>query len=161
MQQTAPPVRVVVPGRCFRRDTEDARHFSTFYQLEGLMVDEGVTFGDLKAVLHIFARHFFDKDVGLRLRPSFFPFTEPSAEVDCTCVICDGKGCQTCSYSGWIEILGAGMVDPAVFDAVGYDSERYTGFAFGMGVERLAMLKYQIDDGRLLYQGDVRFLSQF
>lgn len=161
MEKTKPPLRVVVPGRCFRRDTEDARHFSTFYQLEGLMVDEGVSFGDLKAVLHIFARLFFRRDVEVRFRPSFFPFTEPSAEVDCTCVMCGGKGCRTCSYSGWLEILGSGMVDPAVFEAVGYDTERYTGFAFGFGVERLAMLKHNIEDGRLFYQNDVRFLEQF
>ena len=161
MEQTRPPIRLVVPGRCFRRDTEDATHFSTFHQLEGLMVGEGVSFGDLKAVLHIFARLFFRRDVEVRFRPSFFPFTEPSAEVDCTCVMCGGDGCRTCSYSGWLEILGAGMVDPEVFEAVGYDPERYTGFAFGFGVERPAMLKYNIEDGRLFYQNDVRFLQQF
>jgi len=161
MEKTRPPVRMIAPGRVFRPDTEDASHSSMFHQVEGLMVDEGVTFGDLKAVLHIFARQFFHKDVKVRFRPSFFPFTEPSAEVDCTCVVCGGDGCRTCSYSGWIEILGAGMVDPNVFEAVHYDAERYTGFAFGMGVERLAMLRYGIDDIRLFFQGDVRFVGQF
>lgn len=161
MEQTAPPVRIIAPGRAFRPDTEDASHSSVFHQVEGLMVDEGVNFGDLKAVLKIFARQFFGEQVQVRFRPSFFPFTEPSAEVDCTCVMCGGSGCGTCSYSGWIEILGAGMVDPNVFDAVGYDSEKYTGFAFGMGVERLALTKYAIDDIRLFFQGDVRFLRQF
>ncbi|MFO7955793.1 MAG: phenylalanine--tRNA ligase subunit alpha [Candidatus Brocadiia bacterium] len=161
MQDREPPVRIIAPGRVFRPDTEDARHSAMFHQVEGLMVDEGVSFGDLKAVLHIFARQFFHEDLEVRFRPSFFPFTEPSAEVDCTCVICHGDGCRTCSYSGWLEILGSGMVDPNVFEAVGYDAERYTGFAFGMGVERLAMLKYQIHDIRLFYQNDVRFLNQF
>ena len=161
MKRMEPPLRLIVPGRTFRPDTEDARHSSMFHQVEGLMVAEGVNFGDLKAVLHIFLRRFFRKDLEVRFRPSFFPFTEPSAEVDCTCVMCDGAGCRVCSWSGWIEILGAGMVDPNVFKAVGYDSERYTGFAFGMGVERLAMLKYRINDIRYLYQGDVRFLRQF
>ena len=161
MEKTAPPIRIIAPGRCFRPDTEDARHSAMFHQVEGLMVDEGVNFGDLKAVLHMFAREFFHEDVEMRFRPSFFPFTEPSAEVDCTCPSCRGSGCSTCSYSGWLEILGAGMVDPNVFDAVDYDSEIYTGFAFGMGIERLAMLKYNINDIRLFYQGDVRFLQQF
>jgi len=161
MESRRPPLRIVVPGRCFRRDTEDARHFSMFHQLEGLMVDEGVSFGDLKAVLHIFLRQFFRQELDVRFEPDFFPFTEPSAQVHCTCVICQGKGCQTCSYSGWLELLGCGMVDPNVFEAVGYDAERYTGFAFGMGADRIAMLKHQIPDGRLFFQGDVRFLSQF
>jgi len=161
MQDREPPVRIIAPGRVFRPDTEDARHSAMFHQVEGLMVDEGVSFADLKAVLHIFARQFFHEDLEVRFRPSYFPFTEPSAEVDCTCVICHGDGCRTCSYSGWLEILGSGMVDPNVFEAVGYDSERYTGFAFGMGVERLAMLKYQVHDIRLFYQNDVRFLNQF
>ncbi len=161
MESQPPPVRVIAPGRCFRPDTEDARHGSMFHQVEGLMVDEGVSFGDLKAVLHIFARELFADDVQVRFRPSFFPFTEPSAEVDCTCPACRGSGCRTCSYSGWLELGGAGMVDPNVFKAVGYDAERYTGFAFGMGIERIAMLKYGIEDFRLFYQGDVRFLRQF
>jgi phenylalanyl-tRNA synthetase alpha chain len=161
MEKRQPPLRIVVPGRCFRRDTEDARHFSMFHQLEGLMVGEGVHFGDLKAVLHIFLRRFFRADVQVRFEPDFFPFTEPSAQVHCTCVTCRGQGCQTCSYTGWLEILGCGMVDPKVFEAVGYDAERYTGLAFGMGIDRLAMLKHEIPDGRLLFQGDVRFLRQF
>ena len=161
MEKMHPPVRVIAPGRCFRPDTEDARHSAVFHQIEGLMIDEGVSFSDLKAVLHLFAREFYHEDVEVRLRPSFFPFTEPSAEVDCTCPNCKGSGCGTCSYSGWLEILGAGMVDPNVLKAVGYDSEKYTGFAFGMGVERQAMLKYRIGDLRLFYQGDVRFLRQF
>jgi len=161
MQKTQPPVRIIVPGRVFRPDTEDARHSSMFHQVEGLMVGEGVSFGDLKGVLHMFAREFFGEDLDVRFRPSYFPFTEPSAEVDCTCVMCHGAGCRTCSYSGWLEVLGSGMVDPYVFEAVGYDPERYTGFAFGMGIERLAMLKYGINDIRLFYQGDVRFLHQF
>lgn len=161
MEKRQPPLRIIVPGRCFRRDTEDARHFSMFHQVEGLMVDEGVNFGDLKAVLHIFLRLFFREDVEVRFEPDFFPFTEPSAQVHCTCVICHGEGCRTCSYTGWLELLGCGMVDPNVFEAVGYDAERYTGFAFGMGADRLAMLKHGIPDGRMFFQGDVRFLSQF
>jgi len=161
MEMGKPPVRIVAPGRCFRPDTEDARHSVMFHQIEGLLVDEDTSFGDLKAVLHIFAREFFHEDVEVRFRPSYFPFTEPSAEVDCTCPVCKGDGCSTCSYSGWLEILGAGMVDPNVFECVDYDPEKYTGFAFGMGVERLAMLKYGINDIRLFYNGDTRFLSQF
>ncbi|MHC4592889.1 MAG: phenylalanine--tRNA ligase subunit alpha [Planctomycetota bacterium] len=161
MQNTPPPLRIIAPGRCFRRDTEDATHFSMFHQVEGLMVDEGVSFGDLKAVLHAFLRQLFRADVDIRFQPDFFPFTEPSAQLHCTCVICGGEGCRTCSYTGWLELLGCGMVDPNVFEAVGYDAERYTGWAFGVGVERLAMLKYQIPDGRMFYQGDVRFLRQF
>jgi phenylalanyl-tRNA synthetase alpha chain len=161
MERMKPPIRVVAPGRCFRRDTEDARHSAVFHQVEGLMVDEGVNFGDLKAVLHMFAQEWYRQDVQVRLRPSFFPFTEPSAEVDCTCPNCKGSGCSTCSYSGWLEILGAGMVDPNVLTAVGYDAEKYTGFAFGMGVERLAMSRYDVGDIRLFYQGDVQFLRQF
>jgi phenylalanyl-tRNA synthetase alpha chain len=161
MEKRKPPLRIVVPGRCFRRDTEDATHFSMFHQVEGLMVDEGVSFGDLKAVLHIFLREFFRQDVKVRFVPDFFPFTEPSAQVHCTCAVCQGEGCRTCSYSGWVELLGCGMVNPKVFEAVRYDTERYTGFAFGMGADRLAMLKHQIADGRLFVQGDVRFLSQF
>lgn len=161
MEKTRPPVRIIAPGKVFRPDTEDARHASMFHQVEGLMVDEGVTFGDLKAVLHIFANLYFEKDVKMRFRPSFFPFTEPSAEVDVSCPLCDGKGCTVCGYAGWLEVLGCGMVDPAVFNFVGYDAERFTGFAFGMGVERLTMIKYRIDDIRLFFQGDVRFLGQF
>ena len=161
MERVKPPIRIIAPGRCFRPDTEDARHTCMFHQVEGLMVDEEVSFGDLKTVLHIFARELFEEDVQVRFRPSFFPFTEPSAEVDCTCPACRGRGCRTCSYGGWLELGGAGMVDPNVFKAVGYDTERYTGFAFGVGVERIAMVKYGISDIRLFYQGDVRFLRQF
>jgi phenylalanyl-tRNA synthetase alpha chain len=161
MEDREPPLRIVVPGRCFRRDTEDARHFSMFHQLEGLMVDEGVNFGDLKAVLHMFLRRFFRAEVDVRFEPDFFPFTEPSAQVHCSCFICEGDGCRTCGYSGWLELLGCGMVDPNVFEAVGYDAERYTGFAFGMGIDRIAMLKHQVPDGRLFFQGDVRFMAQF
>ena len=161
MEDTEPPVRIIAPGRAFRPDTEDASHSAMFHQVEGLMVDTDVTFGDLKAVLHLFARRFFHRDVEVRFRPSFFPFTEPSAEVDCSCVMCGGSGCGTCSYSGWVELLGAGMVDPNVLEAVNYDAEKYTGFAFGMGIERLAMIRYCIDDIRLFFQGDVRFLEQF
>ena len=161
MERVQPPIRLIAPGRCFRPDTEDARHTSMFHQVEGLMVDEGVSFGDLKAVLHLFARALFSEDVEIRFRPSYFPFTEPSAEVDCTCPACGGGGCRTCSYSGWLELAGAGMVDPNVFEAVGYDAEKYTGFAFGLGIERIAMVKYGINDIRLFFQGDMRFLRQF
>jgi len=161
MEKTRPPVRIIAPGRCFRPETEDARHAAVFHQVEGLVVDEGISFSDLKAVIHMFARQMFSPDVRVRFRPSFFPFTEPSAEVDCTCPACSGSGCGTCSHSGWVEFCGAGMVDPNVFDAVGYDKERYTGFAFGMGVERIAMRKYGIKDLRLFYHGDLRFLQQF
>lgn len=161
MQAFAPPVRVVAPGVCYRRDPFDASHAPAFDQLEGLAVDEGVTFVDLKATLAAFARAFYGPDTEVRFRPSFFPFTEPSAEVDVTCATCGGRGCSTCKGTGWIEIMGAGMVDPAVFDAVGYDPERYTGFAFGMGPGRIAMTRYGIPDIRLLYETDVRFLEQF
>lgn len=161
MQKQSPPIRIIAPGKVFRPDTVDARHSFMFHQIEGLMVDEGVSFGDLKAILTLFARTFFGKDIKMRFRPSFFPFTEPSAEVDISCSICGGQGCSVCKGSGWLEILGAGMVDPNVFKAVGYDSEKYTGFAFGMGVERIAMLKYGIDDIRLFFENDLRFLSQF
>jgi phenylalanyl-tRNA synthetase alpha chain len=161
MEQREPPLRIVAPGRCFRRDTEDATHFSMFHQIEGLMVDEGVNFGDLKAVLHMSLKRLFRQDLEVRFEPDYFPFTEPSAQLHCTCVNCGGDGCRTCSYSGWIELLGCGMVDPNVFEAVGYDTERWTGFAFGMGADRIAMLKYGIPDGRLFFQGDVRFLRQF
>ncbi|MGR3309691.1 MAG: phenylalanine--tRNA ligase subunit alpha [Candidatus Brocadiales bacterium] len=161
MQKQSPPVRIIAPGKVFRPDTVDARHSFMFHQIEGLMVDECVSFGDLKSVLTLFARVFFGKDTEMRFRPSFFPFTEPSAEVDISCTICGGQGCSVCKGSGWLEILGAGMVNPNVFKAVGYDSEKYTGFAFGMGVERIAMLKYGINDIRLFFENDLRFLSQF
>ncbi|GBD93608.1 phenylalanine--tRNA ligase alpha subunit [bacterium BMS3Abin05] len=161
MEQQKPPIRMIAPGRCFRKDTPDASHSPFFYQVEGLAVDQNISFADLKGVIAVFARKMFGRDVNIRFRPSFFPFTEPSAEYDFTCVICGGKGCRTCKGTGWLEISGAGMVDPEVFKAVGYDPERYTGYAFGMGVERLAMLKYQIDDIRLFYENDLRFLEQF
>ncbi len=161
MEKTKPPIRMIAPGKVFRPDTVDARHASMFHQIEGLMVDEGVSFSDLKYVLTLFAKSYFGQNIKMRFRPSFFPFTEPSAEIDISCSLCKGKGCSVCSQSGWVEVLGAGMVDPNVFDTVGYDSGKYTGFAFGMGVERLTMLKYGIDNIRLFFENDLRFLSQF
>ena len=161
MQEHAPPIRIVAPGMCYRRDPFDASHAPAFDQLEGLAVDEGITFIDLKATLAEFARRLFGEDARVRFRPSFFPFTEPSAEVDVSCLICGGSGCSACKGTGWIEIMGAGMVHPAVFEHAGYDPERYTGFAFGMGPARIAMLRYGIPDIRLLYDTDVRFLEQF
>ena len=161
MEQQQPPVRVIVPGRCFRRDTMDATHCHTFYQLEGLLVDEGVTFADLRGTLEVFAREMFGPDCHMRFRPDFFPFTEPSAEIALTCIICSGEGCRVCSNTGWLEVGGSGMVDPNVLANVGYDTEKYTGWAFGVGVERFAMLRYGIDDIRLFYSGDMRFLEQF
>jgi len=160
MLQQKPPVRIIAPGTVYRCDY-DATHSPMFHQIEGLMVDKGITFGDLKGILTVFTNQMFGNDIGVRLRPSFFPFTEPSAEVDIACVICRGKGCRVCKNSGWLEILGAGMVDPEVFRHVGYDAENVNGFAFGMGIERVAMLKYGINDMRLLFENDVRFLSQF
>jgi len=161
MERFQPPVRVVVPGTCYRRDSWDASHAPAFEQIEGLAVDEGITFVDFKATISEFARRFFGADTKTRFRPSFFPFTEPSAEVDVSCRICGGSGCSACKGTGWMEIMGAGMVDPAVFGHVGYDAERYTGFAFGMGPARIAMQRYRIPDIRLLYESDVRFLEQF
>lgn len=171
MLKTKPPVRVIVPGKVYRPDTPDARHFYMFHQVEGLMVGEDVTFSDLKSVLSMFAQKMFGSSTKTRFRPSFFPFTEPSAEVDVSCIICNGKGvlaqaekekaCSTCGGSGWLEILGSGMVNPKVLQNVGYDSEKYTGFAFGMGVERVAMVRYQIDDIRLFTENNYRFLRQF
>ncbi len=161
MEKQKPPIRIIAPGRVYRPDTVDARHSFMFHQVEGLFVDEGLSFADLKGVLDQFIKTYFGKYIQMRLRPSFFPFTEPSAEVDISCSLCSGKGCNVCSYSGWVEILGAGMVDPHVFKAVHYDAEKYTGFAFGMGVERITMLKYGIGDIRLFYENDMRFLSQF
>jgi phenylalanyl-tRNA synthetase alpha chain len=155
-----PPVRVIVPGTVYRRD-DDATHSPMFNQVEGLCVDVGVTFADLKGVLLHFARRYFGEKIGVRLRPSFFPFTEPSAEIDFTCVFCSGAGCRTCKQTGWIEIGGSGMVDPEVFRQVGYDSENYTGFAFGWGIDRMAMLKYGIPVITQLFEGDVRFARQF
>jgi len=156
-----PPVRIVSPGRCFRRDTPDATHSMSFHQIEGLYVDRKVSLGDLKSILLHFAREMFGSGANIRLRPHFFPFTEPSVEADFSCIMCGGKGCRVCKNSGWLEIAGAGMVNPAVFEAVGYDPEQVTGFAFGMGLERLAMLKYRINDIRYFYENDVRFLAQF
>jgi phenylalanyl-tRNA synthetase alpha chain len=156
-----PPIRVVIPGRVYRRDPFDASHASVFEQIEGLAVDEGISFVDLKATLSHFARKFFAADTAVRFHPSFFPFTEPSADMSVRCTVCGGRGCATCKQSGWMEILGSGMVHPAVLENCGVDSERYTGFAFGMGPQRIAMLRYGIPDIRLFYSGDVRFLSQF
>ena len=161
MESQEPPVRVVVPGRCFRRDTVDATHSHTFHQIEGLLVDEGVTMADLRGTLEAFAHGLYGADCHVRFRPDFFPFTEPSAEIALTCTMCHGAGCKVCSRTGYLEVGGCGMVDPNVLEAVGYDSERYTGYAFGMGVERLTMLRHGIDDIRLLYSGDMRFLGQF
>ncbi len=161
MTQRKPPIRVIAPGKVYRPDTVDATHMFLFHQIEGLVVDEGVTMADLKYVLHEFARGFFGTGTTIRFRPSFFPFTEPSVEVDVTCFKCGGSGCMLCKRTGWIEILGAGMVDPNVFEHVGYDTERYTGFAFGMGVERIAMTAGGIDDIRLFMENDLRFLKQF
>jgi phenylalanyl-tRNA synthetase alpha chain len=156
-----PPIRVVIPGRVYRRDPFDASHATVFEQIEGLAVDEGISFVDLKATLSHFARRFFSADTAVRFHPSFFPFTEPSADMSVRCTVCGGRGCPTCKQSGWMEILGSGMVHPAVLENCGVDSERYTGFAFGMGPQRIAMLRYGIPDIRLFYSGDVRFLSQF
>ncbi|MGA7827387.1 MAG: phenylalanine--tRNA ligase subunit alpha [Geobacteraceae bacterium] len=160
MLMQAPPVRIIAPGTVYRCDS-DATHSPMFHQVEGLLVDKGITFGDLKGILTIFVNQCFGAGTGVRLRPSFFPFTEPSAEVDIACVMCKGKGCRICKNTGWLEILGAGMVDPEVFRHVSYDSEAYSGFAFGMGIERIAMLRYGISDMRLLFENDLRFLSQF
>lgn len=161
MLSTQPPIRIIVPGRVYRNETISARAHCQFHQVEGLYIDENVSFADLKQTLLYFAREMFGKDTKIRLRPSFFPFTEPSAELDVSCFICDQEGCAVCKKTGWVEILGCGMVDPQVLENCGIDSQKYTGFAFGMGVERPAMLKYQINDIRLLFENDVRFLKQF
>jgi len=161
MERRQPPIRIVVPGKVFRPDTVDASHYPMFFQLEGLYVDEGVSFADLKACLTMAMQELLGEATRTRFRPSFFPFTEPSAEVDVSCPFCGGEGCKVCGQSGWIESLGAGMVDPEVFRHVGYDSEKYTGFAFGMGIDRIAMLKLGINDIRLFYENDLRFLQQF
>ena len=160
MEKTAPPLRIIAPGKVYRCDS-DVTHTPMFHQVEGLMVDKNVSFGDLKGILTLFIHRMFDPETSLRFRPSYFPFTEPSAEVDIRCVACRGKGCRICSHTGWLEILGAGMVHPAVFEKAGYDTQTYTGFAFGMGVERIAMLKYNIDDTRKFFENDTRFLRQF
>ena len=161
LERYPPPIRVVIPGQVYRRDPFDASHSPVFQQIEGLAVDEGITFVDFKATLATFARRFFTADTRVRFRPSFFPFTEPSAEMDVQCQICGGVGCPTCKQTGWMEILGSGMVHPAVLDNCGVDSERFTGFAWGMGPERIAMSRHGIPDIRLLFENDVRFLSQF
>lgn len=160
MLKQAPPVRVIAPGTVYRRDS-DLTHTPMFHQVEGFLVDKGITFGDLKGVLTAFLTQVFGKNVKVRFRPSFFPFTEPSAEVDIQCVMCRGAGCRVCKSSGWLEILGSGMIDPEVFKAVDYDSSIYSGFAFGMGIERIAMLKYGVNDLRLFFENDLRFLRQF
>jgi phenylalanyl-tRNA synthetase alpha chain len=161
MKKYKPPLAIVVPGKVYRPDAVDASHSFMFYQVEGFLVDEDVRFSDLKGVLAHFVRKMFGKDTKMRFRPHFFPFTEPSAEVDISCIICKGRGCSTCGKKGWLEILGAGMIHPKVFEAVGYDRRKYVGFAFGMGVERIAMLKYGIDDIRLFFENDLRFIKQF
>ena len=160
MEAYKPPVRLIAPGRVYRRDNFDATHTPMFTQVEGLVVDEGITLGDLKGTLNAFAERLFNRAVRTRFRPSFFPYTEPSAEMDVACGGCDGTGCSLCKQSGWIEVLGCGMVHPAVFEAVGYDAEKYTGFAFGVGIERLALRFYGIDDIRMFYENDLRFLRQ-
>lgn len=159
MQDNKPPINIIAPGRVYRCDS-DVTHTPMFHQVEGLMVDEAISFADLKGILTHFLRQFFEADLDIRLRPSYFPFTEPSAEVDISCVFCD-SGCRVCKHTGWIEILGSGMVHPEVFKHVGIDSEKYTGFAFGVGVERLAMLRYGVDDLRLFFDNDLSFLEQF
>ncbi len=160
MQKRQPPVAVIAPGKVYRRDS-DLTHTPMFHQVEGLLVDRQISFGDLKGVLTTFVHQMFDERTSLRFRPSFFPFTEPSAEVDILCVMCRGAGCRVCSQTGWLEILGSGMVHPALYEKVGYPAGQYSGFAFGMGVERIAMLKYGIDDIRKYFENDIRFLRQF
>lgn len=161
MERYPPPIRITVPGQVYRRDPFDPSHAPAFEQIEGLVVDEGVSFVDCKAGIDYFAKQFFSADTAVRFRPSFFPFTEPSAEVDVQCTVCRGSGCSTCKGTGWMEIMGAGMVDPAVFSACGVDPERFTGYAFGMGPARIAMVRHGIADIRLLYESDLRFLRQF
>jgi len=161
METHQPPVRLIAPGRVYRRDGLDLTHSPMFSQVEGLVVGEQVTLADLKGTLVAFARELFGPDRGTRFRPSFFPYTEPSGELDISCAACGGSGCPMCKHTGWIEVLGSGMVHPAVFEAVGYDPERYTGFAFGVGIERLALLKWGVEDIRLFYENDLRFLEQF
>jgi len=155
------PLHAVMPGRCYRRDTPDARHLASFHQIEGLVVDEGITFADLAGTIETFTRAFFGPDITSRLRPAYFPFTEPSAEFEITCTICRGAGCRTCSQTGWIELGGCGMVDPAVFAAVGIDTDRYSGFAFGFGIDRCAQMRHGIADMRAITENDVRFLELF
>ena len=161
MEKTQPPIRILCPGRVYRNEAVSARAHCFFHQIEGLYIDKGVSFADLKQVLLLFAQELFGSDTKIRLRPSYFPFTEPSAEMDVSCTICGGKGCSMCKGSGWLEILGCGMVDPAVLDANGIDSSIYTGYAFGMGIERITNLKYQVKDLRMFSENDVRFLDEF
>ncbi|MCK6542715.1 phenylalanine--tRNA ligase subunit alpha [bacterium] len=161
MQRMKPPIRMICPGRVYRKDTPDATHLPFFNQIEGLVVDEHVTFADLKGTLAAFVHRLFGNDIGVRFRPSFFSFVEPGAEVDINCIFCRGKGCRTCKNSGWMEILGAGMVHPQLFDYAGYEKNKYTGYAFGMGLDRIVMPLYGINDLRLLIENDVRFLEQF
>ena len=161
MEQSAPPIRIIMPGRVFRNEVISARSHVQFHQVDGLYVDTGVTFADLKGTLVHFAQQFYGSALRYRFRPSFFPFTEPSAEMDITCYLCNGEGCKVCKQTGWLEILGCGMVDPNVFRSVGYDAERYSGYAFGIGIERTAMLRYGIDDIRLLFENDMRVNRQF
>jgi phenylalanyl-tRNA synthetase alpha chain len=160
MEQGEPPLKIIAPGRVYRCDS-DLTHTPMFHQVEGFLVDENVSFADLKGVLYDFLSHFFERELKLRFRPSYFPFTEPSAEVDIECVMCGGEGCRVCSHTGWLEVLGCGMIHPEVFRHVGIDSEKYTGYAFGMGVERLTMLRYGVNDLRLFFENDLRFLKQF
>ena len=155
------PIHSVMPGRCYRRDTPDARHLATFHQVEGIVVDRGITFADLAGVIETFTRAYFGADIDARLRPGYFPFTEPSAEFEITCTLCRGEGCRTCSHTGWIELGGCGMIDPAVFDAVGIDAQEWSGFAFGFGIDRCAQMRHEVPDMRALIENDTRFLRQF
>ena len=161
MLKQKPPIRILAPGRVFRNEAINSRSYCVFHQVEGLYVDENVTFGELKVTIEVFAKKYFGMNVKLRFRPSYFPFTEPSAEVDISCIICGGKGCRLCKHTGWLEIMGCGMVHPNVLNTCGIDSEKYTGYAFGMGPDRITLLKYGINDIRLLFEGDIRFLRQF
>jgi phenylalanyl-tRNA synthetase alpha chain len=161
MQKQRPPLRIICPGKVYRRDNPDATHTPAFQQIEGLAVDEGLTFRDFKGTLEYFLKSFFSQKTRVRFRPSYFAFTEPSAEIDISCIFCGGAGCRVCKSSGWVEVLGAGMVDPAVFQHVNYDPEKYTGFAFGLGIERFAMLKYSVNNIQHFYESDLRFLEQF
>jgi phenylalanyl-tRNA synthetase alpha chain len=161
MEKYPPPIKIISPGRCYRNDKADASHSPVFHQVEGLVVDEGISMADLKDSLQIFAKSMFGNSVSTRLRPHFFPFTEPSVEMDISCVMCGGSGCRVCKQSGWLELCGAGMVDPNVFDILNIDSEKYTGFAFGFGVDRITMMKYNIPDLRILFDNDLRILRQF
>jgi len=161
MENSSPPIRTISPGRVFRNEAISARAHCIFHQVEGLYIDTGVSFADLKQTLLYFAKEMFGQDTKVRLRPSYFPFTEPSGEMDVSCLICGGKGCAVCKHTGWVEILGCGMVDPNVLDNCNIDSKKYTGFAFGMGVERIAQLMYKVNDLRLYFENDIRFLRQF